>query len=135
MPQETVVTGSFIWTFEDVKARQDALVQIASQQRRFLFFFIIMVVIVITINKDIRKVFFSSDPLVIVAPLIVMLSVYLAVMYNRNANLKTGFLQSPDSNKRIEVRFTQNEIVMKAEGLYENKWRWDLIKEVPCLLK
>ena len=130
MSQEANITGSFIWTFDDVKSRQDALAPIGSQQRRFLFFFLIMVVGVITMIKDIRKVFFSSDPLIVAAPLIAMLGIYLAVMYNRNANLKTGFLQSPDSNKRIEVTFTRDEIVMKAEGIYEHKWKWSVIKEV-----
>jgi len=130
MSQETIITGSFIWTFDDVKSRQNVLAPIGPQQRRFLFFFLIMVVVVIATVKDIREVFFSSDPLILVAPLIVMFGVYLAVMYNRNANLKIGFLQSPDSNKRIEVMFTQDDIVMKAEGIYENRWKWNVIKEV-----
>jgi hypothetical protein len=128
MSEQPLLTGSFIWTLEDVKTRQDILLGI--RQRRFLFISLILVVAVVALYwKSVNGVVFRSagDLILFVLPVLVILITCFFLRSNQNINLKKAFLQSPDCNKRIDVLFTREDITMKAEGIYENKWKWNTI--------
>lgn len=128
MFEQSPLTGSFIWTLEDVKTRQDILM--GTRQRRFLFLSLVLVIAVVAMYwKSVNGVVFRSagDLFLFVLPMLVILITYFFLRSNQNINLKKAFLQSPDCNKRIDVIFTREDITMKAEGIYENKWKWDTI--------
>ncbi len=134
--QTPVITGSFIWTLEDAKTRQDVLTRMpVTTKGKFTSYALTIILLVaalglIVMRAGVRLRSFFSDPyllLVVVLPLIVF---YFVFRYNQSANLKKGFQQSPDSNKRIDIAVTHEEILIKAEGIYENKWQWGTIKEV-----
>lgn len=130
MSQEANITGSFIWTFEDVKIRQEVLAgRPVTTGGKVMTYIITLVVLVIAFAvTNLRSLF--ADPYLASITVGGIILFYLIFSYSQRANLKKGFLQSPDSNKHIEVMFTQDEIVMKAEGIYENRWKWNVIKEV-----
>ncbi len=136
MPEQTPITGSFIWTLEDAKTRQDVLTRMpVTTKGKFTSYAVTVILLAsafgfITVRAGIHVRSFFGDPyllLVIFLPLIVF---YFVFRYSQRANLKKGFLQSPDSNKRIDIVFTHEEIIIKAEGIYENRWQWGTIKEV-----
>lgn len=130
MHQETNITGSFIWTFEDVKTRQEVLAgrPVTTGGKVVAYAIMSVVIVIFFVVTGIRLPL--TDPYLVSIVLGVIVIFYLIFSYSQGANLKKGFLQSPDSNKRIEVIFTQDEIIMKAEGIYENKWKWNTIREV-----
>lgn len=136
MTQEITVTGSFIWTLDDVKIRQAVLdgKPVTIQGKIFVytigFVFLVGLLTQISMSGKINLRSLITDPYLVTVTLGGFVILYLLFSFTQNANLKKGFLQSPDSNKRIDVVFTQDEIIMKAEGIYENKWKWNMIKEV-----
>ncbi len=135
MSEQTPITGSFIWTLEDVKTRQAVLSRIPMTAKGKLASyaltgFLIVIAFAFIIRgsgKNFRS--FFEDPFLASMPFVVII-VILVFSYSRSANLKKAFLQSPDHDKRIDVTLTCEEIILKAEGIYENKWEWGTIKEV-----
>lgn len=141
MAQETTITGSFIWTLEDVKIRQEVLsgrpvtisrkIIVYSTTGAIMVFAIALLLFVI--DREAFR-FFYEDPYSALVPLVILVVTFvvsfLVSRYFSNANLKKSFLQSPDSNKRVDVSISQDEIVMKVEGISETKWVWKVIKEV-----
>ncbi len=129
MSDQTPITGSFIWTLEDVKASQDVLIKTRSRQQNFVTITLALVAIICMIyyRTSIHSLF---DLLLYAFPLFIIFFIPFSVRYNQKSNLERAFSQRPDSNKRIDITFTQDEIIMKAEGIYENKWKWNTIKEV-----
>lgn len=135
MSEQTSITGSFIWTLEDVKIRQDVLTgtpitakgKIISYTLTGILLAIAFAFIVIRSGKNLGS--FFDDPFLASIPFAVFI-VVLVLSYSRSTNLKKGFLQSPDHNKHVDVTVTHDEIIMKVEGISETKWNWNTIKEV-----
>lgn len=136
MSEKTPITGSFIWTLEDAKTRQDVLAGTPMTVKgKFITYALTVTLITISlafiaIRGGINFPSFFDDPYLASIPLVVFIIIILVFSYSRNANLRKGFLQSPDRNKRVDVTVTYNEIIMKVEGISETRWNWNTIKEV-----
>jgi len=126
MSEEIKITGSFVWTFEDVKAREDALASIGPQQRFIIFLPLIIAIIIfaLVITRITRS---PSGLIPFLIPVVLMLGVFFII---QTGIRKKTFMQSPDNNKRVNVLFTKDEIAMTVEGAYETKWKWNVIKGV-----
>jgi hypothetical protein len=130
MTQEMNITGSFIWTFDDVKIRNEVLAgRPVTTGRKVVTYIITFVAFAfLFVIPNFRRAVFS-DPYIALISIGGIIVAYIVINYSQRANLKKAFLQSPDSNKRIEVMFTGEEIILSAEGIYENKWKWNMIKD------
>ncbi len=130
MSQQTPITGSFIWTLEDAKTRQAVLMGTRQQTSVYIALVIVVAVGAIYWGSGRISIRSVSDLFSFAVPLFIILIIYLFFRYNQGPRLEQAFSQSPDSNKRIDVTLTHEEIIFKAEGIYENKWEWGTIKEV-----
>lgn len=135
MPAQTPIAGSFIWTLEDMSTRQAVLIGAPMTARgKFISYsitvFLIMmtfILVVVATGKSLRS--FFADPFLVSIPFLTFI-IILIFIYSNNANLKKSFLKSPDHDKRVDVTVSQDEIIMRIEGISENKWNWNTIKEV-----
>jgi hypothetical protein len=142
MDQHTPITATFIWTFEDAKARQKALAAEPipstgkSALAAWLTYGILAAAVVLLLfpDPDARISQFLSafrDNLTLFAILTPpILIIWAMLTFLPMRNLKRSFLQSPDSNRRVEVMFTPDIILMKVPDVYEMKWEWAAIHEV-----
>jgi len=142
MEQNIHITATFVWTFDDVKDTQRALaaspVVLSSKSSisSWLVYGLLALAIVWTIAKlfDEQKIpsfaaIRNNLPLIgmYLLPVIVLWATFT---FAQKRNLKQGFSQSPDKNKRVIVTFTPDEIVMKIDGSYETRWKWAVLIEV-----
>lgn len=136
MSQQTPITGSYIWTLEDVKTMQEVLAgRPVTLKGKLVLYAVILVLFVaamgfISRRNSVDFLSLFTDPLLLAAFLTAIVILYVVIRYSQSTNLKKAFQQSPDSNKRIDVVFGEDEIVMTAEGIYESKWKWNTVKQV-----
>ncbi len=136
MSEQAPITGSFIWTLDDAKISQDIFAgrPVTMQEKVFAYAFLGILIAALlaflSITGKINFRSFFSNPSQIVFPLVIFTIFFLFFIYRYSANLKKGFLQSPASNKRVEITITREEIIAKVEGISESKWNWNTIKEV-----
>jgi hypothetical protein len=142
MKQNIRITGTFIWTLDDLIARKKALVTkpTASSGKSFIFSWLaygllalaIIWVVFKLLNKQIIPSLTTIQGYLPLIGMYLFLSVALWVTYTfiQKQKLKQSFLQSPDSNKNILVTITYDEIVMKADGSSETRWNWKALSEV-----
>ncbi len=129
MSEQAPITGSFIWTLEDARERQTILLK-TQKQNYIPIVFVLTLVTIISMIYYRTSIHSFFDLLLYALPLFTILFIPFFVRYNQKSNLKRAFSQSLDSNKRIDVILTHKEITMKTEGIYEDKWKWNTIKEV-----
>jgi hypothetical protein len=142
MKQNIHITATFIWTLEDLIARKKALVTRpeASSGKSSIFSWLtygllalaIVWIIAKLLNKQIIPSFTTIQSYLPLIGMYLFLSFALWVTFTfiQKRNLKQSFLQSPDSNKRVLVTITADEIVMKADSLSETRWNWKALSEV-----
>ncbi len=139
--EDTSITATFIWTFDEVKARQAALAgrrvsltkgPITEVEVVAALFIVVAIVLIRNILKEPDITFSATQNLPLIALYILPILFVLAaiVMLVQKNNLKRGFLLSPDHNKPIVVTFTPDEIIMKVENVYENRWKWTALTGV-----
>src|SRR5688572_7119534 len=135
MDQNNHITASFIWTFDDFKARQEALVSNSVKQsnkpsRSSLLVYGLLILAIVWILVNFPKPTPPSHTtaqnnmpsIVMYLPLIIVL--WIVFSFAQKRNLKQSFLNSPDNNKNILITITSDEIIVKADGLYETRWNW-----------
>ena len=142
MKKNIHITATFIWTFDDLIARKKALVTspVASSGKLSIFSWLTYGLLVLAIvwiiakllNKQIIPSFTTIQSYLPLIGMYLFLSIALWATFTfiQKRNLKQGFLKSPDSNKRVLVTITPDEIVMKADGSSENRWNWKVLNEV-----
>jgi len=142
MKQNIHITATFIWTFDDLIARKKALaakpVALSGKLSIFswLTYGLLALAIVWIIAKLLNKQIIPSfTTLQSYLPLIGMylflsLALWATFTFVQKRNLKQDFLKSPDSNKRVLVTITTDEIVMKADGSPETRWNWKVLSAV-----
>jgi len=142
MEQPEIIKASFIWTFIEAKARLEALSTFSvkkKDEKRIPSWFsngvsviIVLVVMIIFLNNQ-RVTSFAqiqqSLP-VIVAIALPIIIFWLTFTYSRKQNFKRTFLQSPDNGKQVIVIFTNEEIEMMVQNVYEMRWKWASLIEV-----
>ena len=136
------ITASFVWTFDDFKARQEALIlnSVKLSNKTFRSSFLIygllilaIVWIIFNLPKPTRasyNFYQSNSSLIIIMWVLLFIVLWTAFSFAQKNNLKKSFLSSPDNNKNIHVTITTNEIIMKADGVYETRFNWSSISEV-----
>jgi hypothetical protein len=62
--------------------------------------------------------------------LLLSIALWATFIFVQRRNLKQSFLKSPDSNKRVLVTITRDEIVMQADGSPETRWKWKALSGV-----
>jgi hypothetical protein len=142
MEQNTHITATFIWTFDDMKARHEALTArpVVPSHKLSIFSWLtygtlgLAIITWIIMGVDQEK-FPSFTTIQNNLPLIGMylfliITLWATFTFFQKRNLKQGFLQSPDSNKRVVVTITSDEIIMKADGSSETRWSWTVLSEV-----
>lgn len=141
MKQNIHITATFIWTLDDLIARKKALGTSPVASRKLSIFswltygllvLAIAWIIAKLLNKQIIPSFTTLQNYLPLIGMYLFLSIALWATFTfiQKRNLKQGFLQSPDSNKRILVTITPDEIVMKADGSSETRWNWKVLSEV-----
>jgi hypothetical protein len=142
MKKNTHITATFVWTLDDLIARKRALVKSPgkSSSKLSIFFFLIYGLLILAIawiitkllNKQIVISFATIQGYLPLIGMYLFLSVALWATFTfvQKRNLKQVFLKSPDSNKRVLVTITPDEIVMKADGSPETRWNWKALNEV-----
>ena len=139
--EDTSVTATFIWTFEEAKTRQTALAGrgVLLTQGPITEVRVVSVLLIVVAIALIRNILMTPDvtfstthnPLSIalyVPPILLLMAVVFMLV--KNNNLKRGFLRSPDSNKPVVVTFTSDEIIMKVDNVYETRCTWAVLTEV-----
>ena len=142
MRQNIHITATFIWTLDDLIARKKALVirPVASSGKLPIFSWLTYGLLILAIawtiakllNKQIIPSFAAIQNYLPLIGMYLFLSIALWVTFTfvQKRNLKQSFLQSLDSNKRVLVTITADEIVMKADGSSETRWNWKVLSEV-----
>ena len=141
MKKNIHITGTFIWTLDDLIARKKALLTKPALSGKLSIFswlvyglLAVAIVWIVTkvLNKQIIPSFTTIQGYLPLIGLYLLLSIILWVTYDfiQKRKLKQSFLQSPDSNKSVLVTITSDEIVMKADGSSETKWSWKALNEV-----
>jgi len=142
MKQNIHITATFIWTFDDLIARKKALVTRpgASSGKLSIFpwltygLLVLAIVWIVTklLDKQIIPSFTTIQSYLPLFGMYLFLSIALWATFTfiQKRNLKQEFLKSPDSNKRVLVTITPDEIVMKADGSSEARWNWKVLSEV-----
>jgi len=142
MKKNIHITGTFIWTLDDLIARKKALVTrpVASSGKLPIFSWLTYGLLILAIawtiakllNKQIIPSFAAIQNYLPLIGMYLFLSIALWVTFTfvQKRNLKQSFLQSLDSNKRVLVTITADEIVMKADGSSETRWNWKVLSEV-----
>ena len=142
MKKNIHITGTFIWTLDDLIARKKALLTkpVASSGKSSIFPWLfygllaaaIVWIVTKVLNKQIIPSFTTIQGYLPLIGMYLLLSIVLWATYDfiQKRKLKQSFLQSPDSNKSVFVTITSDEIVMKADGSSETKWSWKALNEV-----
>jgi hypothetical protein len=140
MDDNNHITASFVWTFDDFKARQEALISNSVKlsnkpSRSSLLVYGVLILAIVWMLFNLPKpgpsytpVPLSLSSIVMYLPLFIVL--WAAFSFAQKNNLKKSFLSIPDSNKNINITITSDEIIMKADGLYETRYNWSSISEV-----
>ena len=142
MKQNIHITGTFIWTLDDLIARKKALVTkpTVSSGKSSIFSWLVYGLLALAIvwlvakllNKQIIPSLTTIQGYLPLIGMYLFLSVALWATYTfiQKRKLKLSFLQSSDSNKSVLVTITSDEIVMKADGSSETRWNWKVLSEV-----
>jgi heme/copper-type cytochrome/quinol oxidase subunit 2 len=142
MELNSPITGTFIWTYDEVNARQEALTSKPSSSKyESVISNIISVVIIaavllylaIRISANQKTLYMNTiqnslpEIIVFAIPVIV---IFVAFYIFKKQNLKQSFLKSPDCNKRLFVEITSAEISIKLPDVYEMVWKWTSLIEI-----
>jgi hypothetical protein len=142
MKKNIRITGTFIWTLDDLIARKKALVTkpVASSGKLSIFSWLVYGLLAVAIvwivtkllNKQIIPSFTTIQGYLPLIGMYLFLSIVLWATYDfiQKRKLKQSFLKSADSNKSVLVTITSDEIVMKADGSSETRWSWKVLNEV-----
>jgi hypothetical protein len=142
MKKNIHITATFIWTFDDLIARKKELVKKtgASSGKLSIFSWLIYGILILAIawvitrllNKQIVISFTTLQNYLPMIGMYLLLSIALwaTFIFVQRRNLKQSFLKSPDSNKRVLVTITRDEIVMQADGSSETRWKWKALSGV-----
>lgn len=141
MTEETPITAEFIWTFDEMKAMQEALAMtpVASKSKTSGFSWITYVllpvaIIIMIANNSINFRFPAIDNIKDNLPMIFIyivpvLALWAVFSYAQKNNLRKAFINNPDSNKRIHITLTPDEVVLTSEAL-ETRLKWTRFIEV-----
>jgi ABC-type multidrug transport system fused ATPase/permease subunit len=141
MKKNIRITGTFIWTLDDLIARKKALVTkpVASSGKLSIFSWLVYGLLAVAIvwivtkllNKQIIPSFTTIQGYLPLIGMYLFLSIVLWATYDfiQKRKLKQSFLKSADSNKSVLVTITSDEIVMKADGSSETRWSWKVLNE------
>ncbi len=141
MKKNIHITATFVWTLDDLIARKKGLARKTGSSGKLSFFFwliygllILAIAWVITrlLNKQIDISFTAIQnhlPLISIY-LFLFVALWATFIFVQRQNLKQSFLKSPDSNKRVLVTITREEIVMQADGSPETRWKWKALSGV-----
>lgn len=141
MTQATPITAEFNWTFDEMKAMQEALTMtpVASKSKTSGFSWITYVllpvaIIIMITNNSINFRFPVIDNIKDNLPMIFIyivpvLALWAVFSYAQKNNLRKAFINSPDSNKRIHIALTPDEVVLTSEAL-ETRLKWTRFIEV-----
>ena len=141
MTQEMPITAEFIWTFDEMKAMQEALIMtpVTPKSKPLGFSWITCVllpvaIILMIMGNSINFRFPTIDTIkdnlpVIFIYMIPVLVLWAVFSYAQKNNLKKAFINGPDSNKRIHITLTPDEVVLTSQAL-ETRLEWTRFTEV-----
>jgi hypothetical protein len=141
MNQTTPITGSFLWTYEEVKAAHKALAEIKPLTKKPFIPDWLLNTILLTIalgflfwylgykNQE-NPLSFKIDPLTLGVILLPGIVFWIIFKIFPRYNLKQAFLKSPDRDKHVAIRISADAISMSVGDLREIKWNWSGITEV-----
>ena len=113
MSEKISITASFLFTLDEVKKGTFAHSTRRTRDRMIVSILLIISIGILIKNRTIERIFLAISSWtaseIILGGLI--LTFYLFIVLQENASLKKAFAQRPESNKQIEYKFSQNEIV------------------------
>ncbi len=133
MTEEASITASFVLTLDEVKAaRSSYSARPRSTQIIVAAIFIAGLGLIVAglLTGRLRVDIESFDAGTVLLFIGGALLIYALFRSQSGAALQRAFVQDPAGNRRVDLRFSQDGIVSKVEGLSETTFQWNGILRV-----